>query len=98
MSVTYTKKLKTITIYTTNNGEVSITDDVDNPTASLALASLQSGHGAYVTNEETLLWIPSSAVVGIAISEDDSEPITVDECSGYSAEDGGGDDEPVDPH
>lgn len=73
--MTYTKKLADIVITTIDGASFSVTDTVECPVASSALASLQSGRGAYVQVDEDKYWIAPNAVSNIKITYEDSEEI-----------------------
>ena len=72
----YTKKLKTIVITTVGGGTFTLTDTTECDTASQALASLQSGQGAYVPIDEDEYWIAPTGVAHIKVTTEDSEEIT----------------------
>lgn len=76
MSTTYTKKLKSIAITLVNGSTSEYSDTVDEPIASNILYSLQHEGGAYIQDENAYGWFPTSAVLNIAIIEEDSDPIT----------------------
>lgn len=76
MAITYTKKLKSITITLLDGSTVTMADTVESADASLALASLQGGGGAY--NGST--WIPVTSVLSVEVTESDSDEITKDVC------------------
>lgn len=72
----YTKKLNTIVITTVGGGTFTITDTVECDAASQALASLQSGQGAYVLVGQDKYWIAPTGVAHIKVTTEDSEEIT----------------------
>lgn len=72
----YTKKLATVVITTIGGGTFTISDTVECDPASSALASLQSGKGAYVYVDDDLYWIAPSGVAHIKVTYEDSEEIT----------------------
>lgn len=74
------ERLISITINLLNNSQVQVIDTPVNKEASLVLASLQSGAGAYITNAlGGRLWIPTTAVatIQIIVMNDDSDDPTV---------------------
>ena len=73
--MSYTKKLATIVIATTN-GTFTVTDTLECPVATSALATLQNHGDAYVNVDGDIYWIPYGAVSNIQISYEDSDPIT----------------------
>lgn len=75
----YKKKLATIIITTLDGGSFTVADTVDCNAASSALASIQSGSGAYVSVGDDLFWIAPSGVAHIQVAYTDSEEITPSE-------------------
>lgn len=73
--MTYKKKLAEIVITTTDGSTFTVTDTLECPVASSALASLQSGKGATIQVGEDTYWVAPSAVSNIKISYEDSEDI-----------------------
>lgn len=71
----YTKKLATIVLTDISGGTFTVTDTLECPMASSALASLQSHNDAYVRVGDDLYWIPASGVANIKVSYTDSEEI-----------------------
>lgn len=72
----YTKKLASIVITALDGSTFNVADTIESPAASSALASLQSGSGAFITVGDDTYYIPSSAVANVKVDYSESEEIT----------------------